>query len=427
MKKIDKLIHESTLSGDNSVARPDLLSYTQATNKRIFKALVAEQKTTQPIAALYGVRILNPNKKMTYLGGATYAGEIGLMDRENIHQLANVSESFSAGDLFMFEDVVFKVLEDNPFDGTAETELDDAVSEAIAAGHIRMYSDAAETSKFEEGYPEIAEAGFRIDKWQTNVKSRKLKTSLTVELAQDLEANGFDAPDFIENVLAIQMAEEINKDVLQSLITVSSRFKVHGVSDKGVLDLTTPQFDNAQDRARTLYYYMCEMNSHVQKQTSFAGTYAVASSRCAAILAASGWVEKKEDQDELAYGVLKNGLPLYADVNSPCDYVIVGVNADMGKGQTVASLYYAPYTEGLDSVDDEGDTSVGEFKVIVDPESMQPTIALLARYALTANPYTVAKDDAEARIIDGADMDKMANQSKLSSYLGVKLPPLEKE
>lgn len=113
-------------------------------------------------------------------------------------------------------------------------------------------------------------------------------------------------------------------------------------------------------------------------------------------------------------------------MNSPCDYVIVGVNAQMGEGQTVASLYYAPYTEGLSNVDDEGDTSVGEFKVIVDPESLQPTVALLARYALTANPYTVAKDDKEARIIDGADMDKMANQSQLSSYLGVKLPPLDK-
>ncbi len=427
MQKINALIHESTLTAANQVARPNLLSYTQATNKRIFKALVAEQKTTQPVAALYGVRVLNPDDKMTYLGGATFAGQIGMFERKNIPEFTNKDEAYAVGDMFQFESVVFKVLEASPFAGTLETDLGEVISEAIAAGHIRMMSDAAFTDKFEKGHPEIAEAGFRIDKWQTEVKSRKLKTSLTVELAQDLEANGFDATDFIDNILGIQMAEEINKDVLQSLITVSSRFKVQGVSEKGVLNLTDPKYDNAQDRARTLYYYMCEMNSAVQRQTSFAGTYAVASSRCAAILAASGWVEKKEGQDELAYGVLKNGLPLYADMNSPCDYVIVGVNADMGEGQTVASLYYAPYTEGLSEVDDEGDTSVGEFKVIVDPESLQPTVALLARYALTANPYTVAKDDKEARIIDGADMDKMANQSQLSSYLGVKLPPLEKE
>lgn len=421
--KIDRLIQESTLTSSNQAGRPDLLSYTKATNKRIFKALVAEQRTRQPVAALYGIRVLNPEDNMTYIGGATFGGLMGPESRASTPEFAGQAP-YSKGDLFKHESVIFKALEDNPFAGSTETSHDELISEAIAAGTIRMVSDAAPTAQFEAGHPEIAEAGFRIDKWQTAVKSRKLKTSVTVELAQDLEANGFDAPDFLDDMLGIQMAEEVNKDVLQSLVTVSSRFKVHGVSSKGVLDLTDPQYDNAQDRARTLYYYMCEMNSAVQRNTSFAGTYAVASSRCAAILAASGWVEKRDDGDELAYGYLKNGLPLYADMNTPAEYVIVGVNADMGEGQTVASLYYAPYTEGTD-VEDDVD-QMGEFKVIVDPESLQPTISLLARYALSANPYTVAKDEKEARIIDGSDMDKMAGQSLLSSYLGVKLPPLEK-
>jgi hypothetical protein len=48
----------------------------------------------------------------------------------------------------------------------------------------------------------------------------------------------------LEDILATQMAEEVNKDVLQSLVTVSSRFKVNGVSDKGVLDLSTARMPN---------------------------------------------------------------------------------------------------------------------------------------------------------------------------------------
>ena len=230
MSKIVDLIKESTLTAASSVGRPALLSYTQATNKRIFKALVAEQKTNQPVAALYGVRVLNPDDKMTYLGGATFAGQIGMTERENIPEFTDSSTAYAVGDMFQFESVVFKVLEASPFAGTTETNLSEVISEAVAAGHIRMVSDAAITSKFEQGHPEIAETGFRIDKWQSEVKSRKLKTSLTVELAQDLESNGFNAPNFVENLLGIQMAEEINKDVLQSLITVSSRFKVQGVS-----------------------------------------------------------------------------------------------------------------------------------------------------------------------------------------------------
>lgn len=429
-KIIDNLLFESTLSAANSIGRPALLSFTQATNKRIFKDLVAEQPTDQPVAALYGVRVMNPDDKMTFYGGATFAGLMNREQREKVAELTDISSSLSKGDFFMFDSVVFKVLVNDPFVGTEETELDDVVNEAIAASTVRMVSEGAPTSQFEVGTPDISEAGFRIDKWQAEVKSRKLKTSISVELAQDLESNGFDAPDFIENILAIQMAEEINKDVLQSLITISSRYRVKGISSKGILDLTA--INGAQEQARTLYSYICEMNSSIQRNTSFSGTYVVASSRCCAILAASGWLKKGKDDapsaPDASYGMLNIGLPIYCDVNSPCDYVIVGVNEDMGEGQVVASLFYAPYTNGLnmDNVEDTGDASVGEFKVIVDPDSLQPTIALLARYALTANPYTVPKDEDNARIVDGSDMDALAGQSKLSSYLGVKLPQLEK-
>ncbi|QOI66673.1 capsid vertex protein [Erwinia phage FBB1] len=427
MAVIDKLLRESTLSAANSTGRPSLLAFTQATNKRIFKDLVAEQPTTQPVTALYGIRVLNPDDKMTFYGGATFAGKMNKEERKKVPAL-DTSASINKGDLFMFEDVVFKALTDSPFAGTTETETDDIMNEAIAASTVRMVSEGAATDQFESGEPDISEAGFRIDKWQATVKSRKLKTTLSVELAQDLEANGFDAPDFIENILATQMAEEINKDVLQSLITVSNRYKVVGVSSKGILDLTKIS-GGAQEQSRTLYSYICEMVASVQRNTSFSPTYVVASSRCCAILAASGWVKKGDDAKgapDSSFGMLNIGLPIYCDVNSPCDYVITGVNVDMGEGQVVSSLFYAPYVEGLEDVEDTGDASVGEFKVIVDPESLQPTIALLARYALTANPYTVAKDEEEARIIDGSDMDTLAGQSKLSSYLGVKLPPLEK-
>ena len=67
---------------------------------------------------------------------------------------------------------------------------------------------------------------------------------------------------------------------------------------------------------------------------------------------------------------------------------------------------------------------VGAFKVIVDPASLQPSVALLVRYALSVNPYTVGLDEDEARVINAADMDKMAGRSKMSVMLGVKLPKL---
>ncbi|AFL47751.1 head vertex protein [Acinetobacter phage ZZ1] len=422
MKRIDQLITESTNTQADSLARPALLSLTRATTKLIYQDLVASQPTDQPLAALYGIKYLNPNKELTFLTGATYGGQYGVGDRESMPILSNANkDSFKKGDLFIFQNVVFKVLKDAPFDGTTETELFDIVSEANAASTVRMAPEAADVMKFETHNAEIAEAGFVVNKWQAEVKSRKLKTELTVELIQDMEANGFNAPEMIEDILATQMAEEVNKDVMQSLVTVSKRFKVAGVSDKGVLDLST--VGSSVEQARNLYRYICEMNASIQRQTSYSATYVVATSRVAALLASSGWMNQQDDQPDAAYGTLLNGLHVYCDNNSPVEYVIVGVKDTYGSDEMIGSLFYAPYTEGLSPEADPTD-HVGAYTVINDASSLQPKIALLLRYALCVNPYTMGLDDSEARVIDASDMDQFAGQSDMSVLLGVKLPKL---
>ncbi|ADB81674.1 gp24 head vertex protein [Enterobacter phage CC31] len=423
MANIHDLLRESTTTTSSISARPSLVALTRATTKLIYSDIVATQRTTQPTAAFYGIKYLNPNKELTFLTGATYAGQTGTEDRKSIETLtASNKDSFGKGDLFKYDDIVYKVLVDNPFDQITETDLEVVIQISLVKLTTRLMSDAAITSKFETAGADIAEAKFQIDKWQTQVKSRKLKTSLTVELAQDLEANGFDASNFIDDLLATEMADEINKDILQSLVTVSKRYKVEGITDTGFIDLS---YASAPEAGRSLYRMVCEMVSHIQRSTSFTATFAVASTRAAAVLAASGWLKHKpEDDDYLsqnAYGFLANGLPLYCDTNTPLDYVIVGVVEDIGDKEVVSSIFYAPYTEGIDLDDPE---HVGAFKVIVDPESLQPSVALFVRYALSANPYTVAKDEKEARIIDGGDMDKMAGRSDLSVLLGVKLPKI---
>jgi hypothetical protein len=424
MAKINDLLRESTISTSNITSRPNLVALTRATTKLIYSDIVATQRTTQPVAAFYGIKYLNPEEEFTFRTGATYAGETGYVDRATIPEInAGNKDSFVKGDFFQFNSIVYKVLVDNPFNNIAESDIELAIQIAVVLLTVRIFSDAARTEKFEgQEDSEIAEARFQVNKWQTPVKSRKLKTSVTVELAQDLEANGFDAPNFIDDLLATEMADEINKDILQSLITVSKRYKVEGITDTGFIDLS---YASAPEAGRSLYRMVCEMVSHIQKESTYTATFCVASTRAAAVLAASGWLKHKPEDDEYlsqnAYGFLSNGLPLYCDTNSPLDYVIVGVVENLGEKEVVGSIFYAPYTEGLDLDDPE---HVGAFKVVVDPESLQPSIALLVRYALSANPYTVAKDEKEARVIDGGDMDKMAGRSDLSVLLGVKLPKI---
>lgn len=426
MSKVHTLLRESTTTSSSMIGRPNLVALTRATTKLIYSDIVAEQRTKQPLAALYGVKYLTPDNELSFITGATYGGEIGSKEREGMLEFtAAGAAGITKGTLFKYNNVVYKAIEDTPFQGITGDESE-MLMEAIITLTIRTVPDAASVTKYEttDG-TDISEAKFEINKWNAAVKSRKLKSSLTIELAQDLEANGFDTPNFVEDLLATEMADEVNKDILQSLVTVSKRYKVAGVCDNGIIDL---KYDNAPEASRKLYELVCEMVSHIQRTTSYTATYVVASTRVGALLAGSGWLKHKPEDDKYlspnAYGFLVNGLPVYVDTNTPVDYVTVGVKEDFGGKEMVGSLFYAPYTEGLDMDDPE---HVGTFKVVVDPESLQPSIALMMRYALCANPYTVAKDEKEARIIDASDMDKMAGQSDMSVLLGVKLPKLLNE
>ncbi|AKU42836.1 head vertex protein [Escherichia phage QL01] len=422
MAKINELLRESTTTSSNSLGRPNLVALTRATTKLIYRDIIAEQRTSQPIAALYGVKYLTPDNEFSFQTGASYGGEVGSKDRETIPELTDKAQAIAQGEYFKYQNVVYKALKASPLASTSATELAEALQEGLVSLTCRLVPDAAHTTKFEASDVEISDAVFQVNKWNAPVKTRKLKTALTVELAQDMESNGFDAPAFLEDLLATVMADEINKDVLQSLITVSKRYKVTGVSDNGIIDLS---YDSAPESARKLYELVCEMNSEIQKTTSYSGTFVVASSRVAAMLAGSGWLKHKPEDNnwlpETAYGYLLNGLPLFCDVNSPLDYVTVGVKENYGGNEVVGSIFYAPYTEGLDLDDQE---HVGAYKVIVDPDSLQPSISLMVRYALSANPYTVAKDDKEARVIDATNMDLMAGQSNMSYLVGVKLPAI---
>ena len=425
LSRVNQLLKESATSVAAVDGRPALLALTRATTKLIYQDLVAIQPTTQQTAALYGVKYLNPNKELSFVTGATYSGQFGVEERKSLDKLdmSNLGSRVK-GSYFLFEDVVCKVLIDDPFSGTTETEINYVISEAIAASTIRLVPDAAPTEQFESSDVEISEAAFEISKWQASCRTRKFKTSLSVELAQDLEANGFKAPDMIDDILATQMAEEINKDVIQSLITVSRRFKVKGVSDKGVLDLSSTTVSSVE-QARTVYRYICEMNASIQRATSYSATYVLASSRVAALLAASGWLEILDDQSDSAYGVLKNGLVVYCDNNSPAEYVIVGVKDNYGPEEMIGSLFYSPYISHMAKTSDPVD-HVGAYTIVNDSMSLQPTISLMVRYALCVNPYTMGIEDPEARLIDASDMDNFSGRSEMSVLLGIKLSKLEK-
>lgn len=405
---IYQLIKESSMSSSNSLGRPDLVALTRAATNLIYTDIVAIQPTTQPIAAIFGVKYTNPNDEMTFKSAATYSGQVS--SREGIPEAEN--KAYKSGDLFKLNDVVYEVVSDTPFDATEFTELQDIITEAVINGTIRFKSDAASVEKYETD-DSISEIDFSIDKWQVPVRSRKLKTKYTLELIQDMNSSQLDGSEVVYDMLSTVIAGEINKDIIQKLITVSKRYKVQGVSDKGILDVSG---DEAQDAGRKIYRYIAEMNGSIMRNSSFKGTYVLASTRVIAILDASGLLKENEDNDR-SVGKLSNGLEVFADTTTPMDYFIVGVKAEFGELEHVGSLFYAPYVD----LDD-----AGAFKVVIDPDSLQPEVAVLLRYALSVNPFTTVLGDKSSGVIQGDDWNNLVGVSDMSMLLGVKLPALVK-
>lgn len=401
MTQIYKLLKESS-GVSNAQGRPELLSLTRAVNSLIYTDLVAVQPSTQPVSALYGMRYLNMDNNMTFTTPATYGGAVG--SRKDIETL-NVSKEYKAGDLFKHNDTVYQVIQDGAIGSDKEEQ--EALFRAIILNKIRLNSDAASTEHFSDIRTEIAESRFQLDKWQSDIKTRKLKTKFTQELLQDLEANQMYADSTISDLLSTTISEEINKDIIQKLITISTRYNVSGLTNEGVISLVGVQ--DAPSQSRELYRYVCEMSAHLLKNTSFRGTYVLASSRVVGILAASGWMSKSDNP--LSDGILRCGLEVYADTTTPFDYMLVGCKHKIGDMESVGSMFYAPFIEP---------DGVGAYKVI--DNNFDHNVSMISRYSLSVNPYTTTAKGG--RIVKGDDWNALAGRSEMSLMVGIELPKI---
>lgn len=403
---LNKILKESTDSASNPAGRPDLLDFTRAVNNLVYTELVAMQPTTQPISALFGVRYMNTNGDMSYTTAATYGGEYGDQYKT---ATAAAAGTYAKGDIFIYENVLYKALS-----SVTITNLDSDIYTQVMQGNIRTLSEAAKTSKFEGSDAVIQNTSFRLDKWQSEVKTRKLKTEITVETLQDLSAVSVDAEKVMKDFLITMISEDINKDILQKLITVSKRFKVKGMSDNGYLDLSSEDVTDSLLSYR-LTRYVSEMAASATRRTGFNPNYVIASSRVAGILQTAG-IEQTDNAKSPGF-LKKLGMNLYVDTTTPFDYVIVGVKVNNmfdDKMESVGSLVFSPYQEG---------DKAGMIRVVTDPDSLQNNVMVMSRYSLSVNPYATSEDDFTGiRVTQGDDWDNLVGRSDMSMFMGVLLP-----
>lgn len=399
---IDELIAE-TSSGDVETGRPQLLALTRAVNALIFSDLVAIQKTSQPIATLFGMRYMNRDGDMTFRTPATYGGQYG--DRSAVTtELSAAKTSFAKDDVFKYQKVIYQAIEaiDITTLGGGD-DIDKQLSIALMLNKVRIVSDAGELSTME--YLEPSNSDFKIDRWKVEVRSRKLKTEITMELVQDLAAQGFDASGIVRQMLAHELADEINRDVMHKLQTVSIRHDSPNTTN-GIYYAGGAADDPS--KGRTLYRIVSEMARAVQAETSYESTYVLCSPRVAGLLASSGWLKGDPNMNNLFVGTLIDGLKVYVDAVSRFDYAVVGTKQSRGGMENVGSLFYTPYVDS-----DE----VGAFTVVNSTEDLQPRVMGMTRYGLSVNPYTTSTEGEQ--INAGDNWNELAGKSRYSRFVGV--------
>lgn len=392
------------MTPDIASSRPELLSLTRAVNALIFTDLVATQPTKNPKATLFGLRYLNPDNTMTFQTATTYAGKYG--DRTGIDKLT-ITSSFEKDKVFVHNDAVYQAIDAVDFSSLSGESLKDKVFTALIGSKIRMVTDAADVSYLETLTAPIQEVKFNLDRWSIDTKVRKYKTLATTELIQDLNANDIDGEAVIHDMLVTTLSEEINKDIMQKLQTVSKRH-ISTTTPEGILNLTGASDDPTF--GRTVYRMVSEMAYEILSDTTFEANYVLCTPAIAGFLSSSGWMKGDPDMTNLYTGILANGIKVYIDGVSEYDYLVVGTKQYDDELESASSLFYSPFVD----VDESG-----SYTVAVDPADFNNRIMCMARYGLSVNPYTAETDIDNRQIYEGDNWNALAAKSKYSRLIGI--------
>ncbi|QAY01280.1 head vertex protein [Aeromonas phage ZPAH1] len=391
-KKIQDLIKESRMSGnlitesgsDDIVSgRPSLVSLTRKTFNKIYDELAGVQPTRDPVANVFGVRYEYVSKDGSQirdinLDNRNYGGNFNMAT-----QVGDPADGMAVGDYFRKDGYVFQVLKAGDF-GTLTFEQ---TYEKVFTGDLRLVVDAIQPYTQED--TEIQDIRYVMNKWKAHVRSRKLRTEITVEMLQDLAGMNMDGDAAVEDLLSVAIAEEINSDIIMKLVTVATKEK------KAVpYNVATTEYFAGRD----LVARACRMGAQITLDTSFKPTYLLASAHVAALIQTSGLVDNE-------HRIIGTKMQLVVDTKTPVHYMLVGVKKQFEGMDTVSAVYYSPYIE-----EDEA----GTFMVASDPQALQPVIGIINRYALSCSPDFTKIDADPAKVYDGEDWVGAANKSQLA-------------
>ena len=308
----------------------------------------------------------------------------------------------------------FQVAADATVTVAAGSSLDQTLVALMEAGSIVEIAEGMATSvaELQEGFNGSQdnpwnEMGFRIDKQVIEAKSRQLKASYSIELAQDLRAvHGMDADAELSGILATEIMLEINREVVDwinySAQVGKSGFTQTVGSKAGVFDFQDPIDIRgarwAGESFKALLFQIDKEAAEIARQTGRgAGNFIIASRNVVNVLAsvdtnvtpaAQGLARGFETDTTKAVfaGVLGGRYRVYIDQYARQDYFTIGYK---GSNEMDAGIYYAPYV-ALTPLRGS------------NPKNFQPVMGFKTRYGIGINPFADTSAQApKGRIVNG--------------------------
>lgn len=244
------------------------------------------------------------------------------------------------------------------------------------------------------------EMGITIEKVSVEAKTRALKASYSMELAQDLKAtHGLDAETELANILSTEIQAEINREIVNTIRFVAKVGAGEVTYSNGsvVLDSTgtpvksaTGTFDldvnsdgrwSAEKYKSLLVKINKEANAIAKDTRRGRGNFIICSSDVASILDLTGKMVYApavdnnltvDDTGNTFVGMLQGRFKVYIDPYLKYNEIIVGYK---GTNAFDAGFFYCPYVPL-------------QMMKVINPETFQPAMGYKTRYGLVSNPFT---------------------------------------
>lgn len=243
-------------------------------------------------------------------------------------------------------------------------------------------------------FPEMT---FNIDKVSVTARSRNLKASYSIEIAQDLKAiHGLDAETELTNILSTEMLAEINREVVRHIYRCATVGAQTGVTTAGTFDLDTDSNGRWMvEKFKGLsFQFEREANVIARATRRGKGNILIVSSDVASALALAGVLDYApalqasvnltvDDTGNTFAGTMNGGRtrvyidPYYGGSINGNELAVVGYK---GISPYDAGMFYCPYVP-LQMMRSVGETT------------FQPNIGFKTRYGVVANPYATGAGD----------------------------------